>query len=222
MCGSVYDLSYLYIQRKYRNFDIPLNIKINVIKSVKECLVNGRTYNEINKAIKESKDFCIEDDKFFRNIRSGSFTNLLKHDRGYIHNELIITNPAPKKMYDFNTGEIVMCGEENDFYLEYRASYTIEDMYNYIKKQSAFYDVIDNFDRSIGTIKYLCSKYDVEHVLFMIDAIQKEYDATLIGKVKSLIKINEYSVLARENYNIKRTILISSGFTKEIPRKRTT
>lgn len=210
---SIYDLAFSYINKNYT--EISNNDKINIINKISEVLGNGSTSGDINNRIEKSNGSDREYNRFFSSIKSSG--NLLKPNKFYYHNELRIVPGPPRREWNINTGEIENVTQE--YYLEMRASYTVDDIVNYIKKKEFLAKTLIDTNRAKGSINFLLKKYDVDFLLFMVDTVNDIYS----GKQKfarSLVEISEFEDESKDNYERRITESKINGDDKITPRKR--
>lgn len=210
---SIYDLAFSYINKNYT--EISNNDKINIINKISEVLNNGSTSNDISNRIKKSSGCDREYNKFFDSIKSNG--NLLKPNKFYYHNELRIVPGAPLREWNINTGQIENVTQE--YYLEMKASYTIDDIINYIKRKEFLSRTLVDINRAKGSINFLLKRYDVDYLLFMIDTVNDIYS----GKQKfarSLVEMAEFDDEAKYNYEQRITESKINGDDKITPKKR--
>lgn len=217
---SAYDLAYGYI--KTNGFDVTSAIKKSIINCITEVLNNGAISNDIISKIKGSKNNNQEHDKYFKSIKSTG--NLLKHsligdksDIVYYHNELRVIPDAPLVYFDIDSGE--MKKAKQDYFLEMRASYTLDDLFAYAKKKESLIKCTANENRTKGSLKYLLGKYDVDFLLFIIDTANEIYNSKL-RSFRNILDIEEYESEAKENYERRITECAISGTDKIVYKKR--
>lgn len=218
MTVSVYDLAYNYI--KINNLTMDGQGKRDLINTIRGVLNNGANSIDIIRKIKGGNINNQEHNIFFKSIKSVG--NLLKNkrsdeDRVYYHNELRLIPEAPMKCFDLNTGEIKTVYQE--YFLEMRASYTIEDLYNYIKKKEFLAKTMENESRAKGSLKYLTGKYDIDFLLFLIDTANEIFSYNL-RYARNILDISDYEIEAKENYERRITECAISDTNKIVYKKR--
>lgn len=229
---SIYDLAYEFICMFYTS-EPAKQEKVRVLHLIREMLINKWASDEmltyfkhikLQKEIQEVKD-VVE----YINAKALRYPkkkiNLLgdqykEGDPFYYHNQLRITSPPPKRYFDYNTGEIVKI--EEPYFLEMRASYTIEDLCEYYIKQMGLKDIHpQDENRFAKAFLYVLKKYDLETVLFMVDAMVNEVLSEGLNKEKhNPLKIVEWKDVALMHYNEKVTESAVYGENKVVPRKR--
>lgn len=210
---SVYDLAYEYIKSNCPN--ICSIGKKNVINSIVEVLNDGANGDDIYQKIKSCKNNNREHYEYFKRIKSGG--NLLKPGKIFYHNELRVVPDAPKVYFDINTGE--MKRVKQDYFLEMRASYTLDDLYNYIAKKEYLSKSIEDRSRAIGCLRYLTNRYDIDYLLFLIDTVNDIYSSKL-KYLRNILDISDYEHEASENYRRRITECAISNTDKVIYKKR--
>lgn len=213
--NSVYDLAFNLIKNNYTEIDN--NTKRNIINKIKEVLNNGSTYTTINNKIQTDKIINKDYDGYLENTRTSSYSNLITQDKLYYHNELRVYAEPPEVEFDLNTGEIKR--QEFEYFLEMKASYTLEDLYNYLKTKNTMVYALDNKKRLMGGLISLVQRHGIEKILFAIDTTNTFYS----GKskmLKNIFEIEEYMPEAEINYNMKMSDSIVNNANKIILKKR--
>lgn len=212
--NSAYELAFIFINKNYtENDDIP---KADILNSILEMLSKGCTYQEIINKIHtcHCKDGNYK--SFFNTIRPTT-VNLINQNRFYYHNELRVYPPAPTRKIDYNTGQIV--SSKFEYFLEMKASYTINDLMEYIKTKSTTKNLFNNPKRLLGGLNSMLSKYDIELLLFLIDTS----DIIYFNKnkfFKNIFEMDDFIEEAKVNYNMKVTEAVYNDSDKIVPRKR--
>lgn len=217
---STYDLAYGYI--KANDFNITSAIKKNIINCIMEVLNNGATSEDIIIKIKKHKNNNQEHSKYFKSIKPNG--NLLKHsfigdkeEKVYYHNELRVIPSAPLVHFDIDSGD--MKKQHQEYFLEMRASYTLDNLLEYVKKKESLVKCISNYNRTKGCFKYLLEKYDIDFLLFIIDTANEIYNSNL-RSFRNVLDITEYEDEARENYERRITECAISETNKIVYKKR--
>lgn len=133
---------------------------------------------------------------FFNKTTQG--LNLLKNEF-YFHKELKILPTAGTVFYDYNSG--TMTKQENEFYLEMRYDYTIDDLLNYVLSKDSFDKTLRiNKNKTIGGLKWLLKKYDLQMILYMIDSADSKIKFSNYNKLRNIIDVQEYYDEAQQTY----------------------
>lgn len=218
---SIFDLAFTYIQRFYDE-EPSKEEKVRILTEFEDLLFYGWTTEDI---IKHLRGFQVrfpgqrpDLPKLFSKLHPSS-SNLLKPNTNYHHNELRLMPGPPKRELDYNTGEIKKISE--DYFLEIRASYTIENLVDYFVKQFDLPANGDSFKRYIGGFKYLLKTYNIDTVLFMIDAAANlAYSEDKNRRDFNPLSLAEYRHTAETAMMNKQTEIKLSGDDKIVPRKR--
>jgi hypothetical protein len=219
---SLYDLAFGYIKLFYMNTDISVSAKKEVIMDVVELLDKGWTAEELGSHIKNyytaNRGAMMDLKAYFRNLKPTK-VNLLKPCNFYYHNELRITTPPPVVDFDYNTGELIRTVE--DYYLEMKASYTIDELANYfLSKVGLCPGEAMTKNRIIGALQWLANNYDIDLILFMIDIADDIIVTNNLNKLRIPSDVKEYYAEAKELMNNKITECKVAGGDKIVPRKR--
>lgn len=218
---SVFDLTFTYIQRFYTE-EPNREEKLRILNQFEDLLFYGWTTEDIVKSLRafqvrypgQRPDLP----QLFSKLNPTS-NNLLKPNKTYYHNELRLMPGPPKRELDYNTGEIKKVVEE--YFLEIRASYTIDNLVDYFIKQ---FDLPSNGDerkRYIGGFKYLLKTYNIDLVLFMIDAAANlTYSEDRNQRDFNPLDLAEYRHAAETATMNKQTEIRIAGDDKIVPRKR--
>lgn len=214
--NSVYDIAFDYI--RLNNLNIDSSEKRDIINSISEVLRNGANSEDIYRKINKVKNTGQKHSDYFKGIKSNG-SNLLKMTpkKIYYHNELRIIPKAPSFYFDLDSGEIKK--EQSDYFLEMRASYTIDDLFNYVSKKQYFSKVVSNKSRVLGSLKYLIGKYDIDFLLFIIDTANEIY-STKLNYIRNILDITDYELEAKKNYERRVTECAISGTDKVVYKKR--
>lgn len=119
--------------------------------------------------------------------------NLIKPGKKYYHNALKEFNEAPKSYFDINTGQIIRY--EYRYVSKQKEVFTIDDLVEYwcrITKQ-------ERSPKIEGAMVWLSNKYDVDLILFMIDAMKDFCDANSLNYPDTPLEIQDYIQDAKEN-----------------------
>lgn len=220
---SVYDLAYYFIRENNLDGIGPIEKK-NIINEIIEVLNNGATDNDIYKKITKVKKNNKNYDKYFRDIRPNG--NLLKHEKiirymnqgtMFYHNELRLRPEAPKVRFDLDSG--LMIKEEQEYFLEMKASYTIDDVCDYIGRKKFLRKAVENRARAIGGLKILIKRYSVDKLLFVIDAANDVYSSKNMF-LRSVLDIADYEQEGLENYKSKVTECAISNTDRIVYKRR--
>jgi hypothetical protein len=207
-------LAFDFINKNYTSIDD--KTKVEIIKEIREVLRNGVTYQDINSKIQT----CPCDNKnfkgYFKSIKS-SCVNLIDPQNFYYHNELRVFPEAPRRTLNPNTGVIEKT--EFEYFLEIKASYTMDDLINYIGSKNPFTNIVSNKTKLTGSLKFLLNKYDMDFLLYLIDALCVSYDNQK-RKAKNIFEIEDFIEEAKFNYNLKFSESALNGTNKVTPRKR--
>lgn len=212
MSASIFDISFMYISKNYS--EISTEEKKKVISAVYCALKNGATSDDLINKINNIQDLNKAPYSFFVVKSTG---NLLNPDKFYYHNELRCYPPPPKRYWDINSGEII--SEKQDYFLEMKASYTVENMVSYLSKKESLKKALQDKNRAIGSINFLLKKYDIDYLLFLFDTANDIYTSKQ-KYIRSLVEISEFEDEAKINYEQKITESNISGQNKVINKKR--
>lgn len=210
---SVYDLAYNYI--KINNLTLDKQEKREIINTIMEVLDNGANSNDINKHITKLKNNSLEHKKYFKCIETSG--NLLNSKRFYYHNELRVVQEQPIKFFDINTG--IITSKKQDYFLEMKASYTIDDLFDYISKKEYLFKSMYDKAKAMGALKFLLKKYDIDFLLFLVDTANCFFNANM-QYLKNILDITNYEEEALKNYQMKTTENYISGTNHIVFKKR--
>jgi hypothetical protein len=210
--SSVYELAFNLINKNYTQID--KQTKIKIINKIIEVLQNGSSYNSINSKIQTSPIGSEDVERYLESTRVGC-SNLINFNTFYYHNELRVVPSAPEVYFDLNTGDFVR--EPFEYFLEMKASYTIDDLINYLRTKPSMSLLFNNENRLVGGLNSLLGKYDIDKLLFAIDHIDMVYDRRFL---KNIFEVEEYIKEAEDSYNMKLTESVVNGTNKIVPKKR--
>lgn len=218
---SFYDLVFAFLERFYEETPSDSE-KHKVASEIRALLIDGWTAEAITNELRMFRGSFpgVRPDlaEMFAYLRLTQ-VNLLHPDRFYFHNQLRIMPGPPKRALDLNAGIIVK--EEEVYFLEMRASYTVDDLTDYYIRQSNATVPANDRKRMLGAFKYLLRTHDVELVLFMIDAgVNAVYSEDLGREQLSPLKLADYQGVAEAQFAEKRTENIRAGDDCVVPRRR--
>lgn len=220
---SVYDLVYYILKRIDKNMVTPTLKKI-LLQDVVSLLNAGWTSKDILTILTQYESFELDENGEIRvsdivKCSDRTQKNLLNPYRIYFHNEVRI---APKPVtidFDYNTGEVIRANEE--YFLEMRASYTIEDLIKYyLSKPNLVSNKHVINSRIKGGLEWLVQNYDLELVLYMIDATNDHISCCNLSALKNVMDIQEYYSEAKEVYQRRYNESKVNGDDKIVPKKR--
>lgn len=219
---SVYDLVIGYIKLFRASEKLGPEDKKQLIQDFNHLLSEGWIAQEIGYHLKmaaQTKDLSAKDVRLFFQSKKMNRTNLLIPNKMYYHNELRITSKPPVIDYDYDTGEYIR--KVDDYFLEMRASYTLEELTAYFKRNVHLYiPEIMNDSRLKGALKWLTQNYDIEMVLFMIDIAENQIAFNDAQPLKNPSNLHEYFMNAKAGYECKMNQCRLAGGAKIVPRKR--
>ena len=213
---SYYELAFNFINKNYSKDDnIP---KADIINTIKEVLNNGATYQVIDYKIQNCH--CSDKDykRFFKTISSAGGANIIDIDRFYYHNELRVFPEPPTVHFDINTGE--MKKVDFEYFLEMKASYTLNELLEYITSKYTFSLFKINMSRALGGLKTLLCKYDLEHIMFTVDTVDTIYSSKNNKRVKNIFEIEDYMEEGKTNLNMKITESVVNNTNTIVFKKR--
>ena len=141
-----------------------------VIKRFNKILDNGLTFNQIKDRIlfcwhNHIKTFPWEMYKEQNDIYN---LNLLKSNKTYYHKNLLIKNKIGIVNHNIDTGELT--NSPTKFFLEPRASYTLNEFVDYFYEQTNIDKIQNNRKRVSNFFLALLNTYDIDMLLFMTEA----------------------------------------------------
>jgi hypothetical protein len=224
MKQSVFDLAYQYFDIFYPPEKlITTEKKASVLESFYSLLKGKWTSEELMGHLKEVAKNTPGVEPYQGNLlvffstKAKLRLNLLDPHSMYFHPELRIVPPLPTIEVDIDTG--VIDNKPQDYYMEYRASYSIEDMINYwnwtVKPISKYQNA-----RWVGGFKHLLNMYFVDLVLYMIDTVACVMKENGISAPTSPIEIEEYLQRASEILVERTTELITYGGLQLVYKRR--
>lgn len=218
--ASIYDIVYDYIDTFYPRTKLDKEQKKTIHRGVKRLLDNGWCSSELCKGIRVAKkkkaEQTLQIATFFRGKKKAQ-ENLLRQGTFYYHNELRLTCRPPQRSIDYDSGEITILNEP--YFLEMKASYTVEELVQYYARQTGLQLKDYEVSRYKGSFNWLIKQYNVEMVLFMIDATVNYSRSEDQPMPYSPLDIQRYQADAVSARNEKVTETIQSG-GKQIVRKK--
>lgn len=232
-CGSLQDISFDFVNCLYGD-QLDAKGREQTFLAFHLLLKNGWTVKELYYVVNEYLSQRISEGNLLTHIqnpntdiinifsnRKPSKINLLDPSKTYFHNQLRIY-PAPAKVeIDYNTGTIDK--ETVDYYLEFRGSYTMEEVCNYFLTKNGMYDdiLIGDYSRLYGALNWVYKKYqDPELILYMIDAANNQINSGDRAKLINPSNIQDYYTEAMKMREFKLNECSMNGDVKVVPRKR--
>lgn len=218
---SIFDLGFAFIQRFYDS-EPAQEEKKRIINEFSDLLLDGWTAEDIIKTLRtfQMKYPGTRPDLYqlFGKVSQTGY-NLLYPGCFYYHNQLRIIPGPPKRELDYNTGQIIKI--EEPFFLEMRASYTLDNLVDYFIAQFHLDVTIDDRKRYAGGFKYLLKNYNIDTILFMIDAASNyAYSEDMNQRDFNVLQLQDYRTKAEHAIGQKRTENKISGDDRIVPRKR--
>jgi len=220
---SVYDLSVDYINNAYPDVELPISERRAIIKEINTYLDDGCTTDEIEKAIALIKR-CDNEAALGKLLNSSLLErpkygkNLLSSGKFYYHNELRIMPGPPIINIDYNTGEITRTQEEH--FLEMKASYTIDNLYDYYCKQMLSDAPEGSQGRFKGILRWIVKNHGIDIALFMIDVAANHVSSEDLRPPTTPLYIVDFVDMAHKVYNHKVTETKTMGEDKIEPKRR--
>jgi hypothetical protein len=218
---SVYELGFSFIKR-YWDREPTKEQKIQILNQFSQLLMNGWTQEEIINVVKAYQHSDPTTIPNVEQIFQGTTTraeNLLVPKAFYYHPQLRILPPPVKRDLDYNTG--VISKPEEEYFLEMRASYTINQLIDYFVIAFELNPSQEDIQRYRGSFKFLLKQHNIDTVLFMIDAAHNNLytEDNDLHDFKP-IKLGDYRTMAEDMLNWIRTETKRSGDDHVVPRKR--
>lgn len=215
---SIYDLAYGYI-KLFKLHHLSSAEKRQIAKAFSRALSNGWTTEAVISKLKREKQAgsSLNLDAAFPRLSEPK--NLISPTTVYYHNELRIT-PGPVVVeYDYNTGELKRNVE--DYFLEPRGSYSLDDLVAYFKTKSHLYvEAIMPDNRLKGSLKWIVEQHGVEMSLFMIDAADVAVSIGMSQPLKNPSNLSDFYLTAKHNYEKKMSECKLAGGDKVVPKQR--
>lgn len=218
---SVFDVCYEIVKTIPKEH-ITKELKKSLLGDIKELLSKGWIAEHILKTVLSSKiNFSKANSKIIPlfNEKVPSVKNILKQNIFYLHNQLRISSKPAQIDFDLNTGEFKKVVE--DYFLELRADFTMDELIEYYFKHTNLYEnKSKSLIRAKGALAWLVEKYSLEQVLFMIDEADNHIQSCNLPKLKNILDVQDYYAAAKETYQRRYTECRYNGVDKIVPRKR--
>lgn len=231
--GSLQDISFDFVNCFYGD-QLDLKGREQSFLAFHLLLKNGWTVKELYYVINEYISERLADGNLVPHVktpdrdiiaifsnRKPTKMNLLDPSRPYFHNHLRIFPGPAKADIDYNTGMITR--DTVEYFLEYRGSFTIEDLSDYFLSKSGMYDDIlaGDYSRIYGSMNWVYKKYqDAELILYMIDAANIHLSSGDRAKMINPSNIQDYYSEAMRMRDFKKNECSMNGDVKIVPRKR--
>lgn len=215
---SIYDIVFDYIELFFSNKKLTKEQKKTIHQQIKTLLSDGWCYSDIYRIFHTTKH---KPTLYVTHLFKGKKPkekNLLKPGKFYYHNDLRLTSKPPKRVIDYDTGEIKIINEP--YFLEMKASYSINDLIHYYIRQTGQGNEQD-IPRYLGSFQWLLKHYTVEEILFMIDIMVNMQKSEDLPPIQSPLDIQKYYREAKEIRQEKKTETVLSGGNKIVRKRRT-
>jgi len=145
--------------------------------------------------------------------------NLLRCNTYYFHNILRNIPKPPVSEVDYEAGTITKTSEP--YYLEMRASFSLDDLYDYYLSHESLYDKTGLNPKKIrGGLEWLVRQYGLELVLYMINIAADALISNDQPPLDSVMDIQDYLRFAKEALQSRITDVKMTGDDKIVPKKR--
>ena len=213
--GSVYDLAAMYSLLIEGRKLLVSNEHDKLLKALNNILDNGYTYEEIRKEILTAYN-THEMFPFykFKSIKQNG--NLLKQGVRYYHKELNIMSTLKPVCHDIDSGTITSQGQ--DYWIEPRASYTIDNLLDYMYSKGMVNMTDFPRKRLYGLMPHLIEQYGLEIVLFMIEYCARCFDSN--HEMFSMRTFNDSRPIAAKYLEEIKNNCAYSGGVDYVPRER--
>lgn len=226
---SIFDLVHDYIDRFYLDVEIEKDEKIAIHRDIKRLLKRGWCAEDIQRRFRQvdrspnmrsqvRKRIGTQVRKLFDQLKPES-QNLLSPSIFYYHNALRLTSRPPKRQFNIDEGTFVRINDP--YFLEMRASFTVEELVAYYARQFGMRLHRQEYSRYIGSFNWLLGMYDVELILFMIDESANMVKAENYKPPRKPMDIDKYKADAIRTRERKRSEAVIAGVNEVVRRKRT-
>lgn len=226
---SIFDLVQDYIDRFYEDVAVDKEEKVAIHREIRRLLRRGWCAEDIQRrfvqvertpAIRKQvrQRIGTEVRKLF-NQQTPTSQNLLSPSVFYYHNALRLTSKPPKRQFNIDEGTFVRINDP--YFLEMRASYTVEELVEYYARQFSMKLHRQEYSRYVGSFNWLLGMYDVELILFMIDESANMVKAENYRPPRKPMDIDKYKADAIRTRERKRSEAVVAGVNKIVRRKRT-
>lgn len=189
--------------------------KWEVLNALTGVLGNGYTYQAVHDRILDS---CRQNIPFdFNKFSQKVVGNLLTFGERYYHRELTLRNTLSPIIEDVDAGTRAN-SKENVFWVEPRASYTLDDLQAYFNSKQMTDTAAYSPKRVRGILTHFIERYRLEPTLFMIDLAADVYQQT--RKKFDLGTFDDYHSAALECIEMARNNCAYSGGAKYVYRPR--
>ncbi len=219
---SILDLIEEYVYLFYH--DGITNNRISIIDLFQNLLRDGMISKDIMEGLNEltlkTNYQAPSESQFYaffkKKKRTG--TNILKPDVFYYHNQLRVLPPPPRVTVDYNTGQISR--EVTEYFLEMRASYTVGELLNYYHCRSHTSDRKITHNRFIGSLEWLLKHFDIDELLFMIDAMVDHITNNNLPPPEKITILTDYETAGKTLKSLCECEAKACGGDKIVPKRR--
>lgn len=213
----MYDLAAYYI-RQCIGKPVNKDYTQKLIIAFNKILANGYTIKDIYDEISR----CNTNRKFnkfiFTERKAGDDSNLMSPNVFYYHKNLKIMPLLDKVDHDINAG--TMTSNNDEFYLEQTASYTLNELISYGYSRNAFpTGIAFNENRVKGMVRSFINTHGLDIVLFMIESASRSCDTG--EPVKDFTELQNHLQVAQSYLGNSKSNSKYAGGDYVIPRKRT-
>lgn len=209
----------------------PDNYKMAVMNNIESLLKGGMDSNQLESYFTRYKQehsepqeaYSVDDILSFFTIKASKKevkrdpNNLLEIGKFYFHPELQIA-PPPPTVVQLDDGSFVSSYESEPFFLEVRETFTMEDLVDYFYKRMGI-NGVGFKERDIGAFKHIMRSYDLDTILYTIDAAKFFAEDLLKQIPKSPFDIRDFVDQGMEILEGRKNTCYMEGLDRVIPRQ---
>lgn len=208
----------------------PDSYKLMVMKNIEEVLAGGMSSETMEDYLKRYKEEheAPEEAYLFDDILSHfkvqarkrivkrDPNNLLEPGKFYYHPALQVA-PPPPVVFQLDDGTFQSSYETEEFFLEVKESFTFEDLTAYFYKVMGL-DGQGFKERDMGAFKHIMKSYDVDTILYTIDAALFYAEDYCKSLPKNPFDIRDYIDEGQYNLEERKNTCYMEGLDRVIPR----
>lgn len=208
----------------------PDSYKLMVMRNIEELLAGGMSAETMEQCFERYKKeheapeeaYSIDDILSYlkiparKRIMKRDENNLLEPGKFYYHPALQVA-PPPPVVIQLDDGTFQSSYETEEFFLEVKESFTFDDLVAYFYKVMGL-DGQGFKERDIGAFKHIMKSYDIDTILYTIDAALFYAEDYCKSLPKNPFDIRDYIEEGEHNLEERKNTCYMEGLDRVIPR----
>lgn len=208
----------------------PDKYKVTVMQNIEQILAGGTNPKDLEQYMYQYKQmnpdaheaYNVDDILKYLDIHAKKVevkrdpNNILEHGKFYYHPALQVA-PPPPVVIQLDDGTFQSSYDNQEFFLEVKESFTFEDLVAYFYKVME-HDSTGFKERDIGAFKHIMKSYDIDTVLYTIDASRFLAEDYMKPLPKNPFEIRDYVEDGMQVLEERKNTCYMEGLDRVIPR----